>query len=111
MSVEVDTTALERGARQLAAGLERASARVGSSHAAQVASTVRARVPVRSGRLRSTVVAAPTTNGGTVSYGGGLPYANYIEHRTGAVAGALAGAPQAFGAALTVAAAAEVNRL
>jgi hypothetical protein len=110
-SVEVDTTDLERGMRKLAAGLDRAGSRVGMSEASDTARDIRAQVPVLSGRLAATVTAVPVRDGAAVTYGGGLPYAGYIEGRAHAVEDGLDGAERSFHGAMSDAAEREVRTL
>lgn len=109
--VELDTSSLERGMRQLSAGLARAGSRVGMNQARDTAARIRDGVPVLSGRLRSTVSTVPVRDGGAVTYGGALPYADYIEGRTHAVEDGLDGADDGFASAMYRAAAQEVDRL
>jgi len=108
--VEIDWSGVSRGIHTLKIGLDRDSQRVGMSTAQKVAAQVRARVPVLTGRLRSTVRAVAVQGGGEVTYGGGLPYANKIARRTG-LWNTLAGLDQIFLRAMTDAARTEVNRL
>jgi hypothetical protein len=109
--IQVDATAVTRGMRQLAAGLDRVPPRTGLEQATDTASRIRGQVPVRSGRLAHTVQAVRVPNGGAVTYGGGLPYAHYIEGRSHAVADGIAGAPEQFHGRMEHAAAREVNAL
>jgi Bacteriophage HK97-gp10, putative tail-component len=111
ISVDVDMSALTSGVRQLADGLERAGPRVAASHAQATAAAIRARVPVRSGRLAATVQTSAELHGATVHYGGGLPYARYIENRTQAVADGTAGTEARFADAMERAGAEEVRKL
>ena len=109
--VEVDTSDLERGIRQLAVGLDAAGPRAGMTSASSVASRLRANIPSRTGRLRGTVTTSPVPAGAAVHYGGGVPYAGYIDRRTSATERALQGAEPTFSAAMYAAAAAEVRKL
>jgi hypothetical protein len=109
--VEVDTSDLERGVRQLAAGLGGTGRTVGTAQASVVAGTLRSLIPRRTGRLVTTVTVQSVTDGAEVHYGGGLPYAAYIDHRTGATDTATAGAEASFAAAMYAAGAVQVNRL
>jgi hypothetical protein len=111
IGVTCNTTDVTRGCRQLASELPKAGDRTGILQAQLTANRIRAGVPVRSGRLRSTVHAVPAPHGGAVTYGGNLPYARYIERRTHAVENGTASGAVEFRAAMTVAAAREVNRL
>jgi hypothetical protein len=109
--VEIDTTDLVRGMRQLGNGLERQSKTVGMEQARRTASDVKANTPVRTGRLRATITVVAVSDGGAVTYGGGLPYADYIEGRTHAGEDAVDGADTTFHAAMEHAAEREVSRL
>lgn len=93
-AVTVDTDQLDRGLRELVAGL--ASTAAARAQADATARDIARAVPVRSGRLRATVGTRPDGRGYAVTYGGGLPYANYIEHRSNAVADAVDGADAQF---------------
>ena len=95
-SATVDTSGLDRALAGFVDELEREAPRVGMAEATATANAIRAGVPRRSGRLAGTVGAEHTPGGGAVTYGGGLPYAAYIERRAHAVARALAGAPGRF---------------
>jgi len=76
-----------RGIKQLSAGTERLLRNIDSAtvhdavqvSAEQTASTLRARVPVRSGRLRASVRNVMRGKVGSVEMGAGLPYAGWIE--------------------------------
>jgi hypothetical protein len=72
---------LEAGARQLFENIERAEASDAIDPTTeQVAATIRARVPRKSGRLAATVHAVRAVNGrGHVTLGAGLPYGRWIE--------------------------------
>lgn len=103
-AVEVDTAALARAARQLADGLGSAGPATARRQAEETASKISPRVPRRTGTLASTVGVQPDGDGWAVTYGGGLPYAAYIERRTGVVADGVDGAAEAFRAACVKAA-------
>jgi hypothetical protein len=109
--VEVDTRALEAGLRQLVTGVARGTGPVAGKTANAVAGRVRALVPVRTGRLRNTVTAEQVGPTATVRYGGGLPYAGYIDGRTHATTRGTEGAGATFYAACYALAAVEVHRL
>jgi Bacteriophage HK97-gp10, putative tail-component len=109
--VEVDTSRLTRGMRQLAAGLDRTGPRVALTQAARTAGQLRSNLPVRTGRLRASVRTTSIPDGATVSYGAGVPYAHYIEGRTHAAEHAVSGADAQFYAAMFTAARNEVRRL
>src|SRR4029077_7911532 len=76
-----------RGIKQLSAGTERLFRNIDRAtvhdavqvSAEQTASTVRARVPVKSGRLRASVRNVMRGKVGSVTMGAGLPYAGWIE--------------------------------
>ena len=110
-AVEIDWAPVTRAVAGMAAGIESGSARVAAQVAADTATAIRDRVPVRTGRLAATVGTVPTPDGAAVTYGGGLPYARYIEHRTGAVADGAAGAAERFDRAQTDMARTEVRKL
>ncbi len=80
--VTVDTTHLQRDMAQLQAGLERGGDRVAQAQAFRTMGRVAAATPYRTGALFSTVSYTQVQGGWGVTYGGGLPYAGYIEkHR------------------------------
>jgi hypothetical protein len=110
-SVEVDTSRLVAGMRQLAAGLTRAGPRVGLAQASDTARAIRVAVPVRSGALRATVRSSPESDGAAVHYGGSLPYADYIEGREHMVEDATDGAEHDFHRRMESAAETEVRKL
>lgn len=109
--VDIDTSKLERDMRRLAAGLDTAATAGAQRQATQTAGAIRSGVPRRSGRLAGTVKAAPDGDGWAVTYGGGLPYARYIEHRAHAVEHGLTGADTMFVTAMRAAVATEVGRI
>jgi hypothetical protein len=111
VTVEIDTSAVERGIAQLVAGLTAIPDRVPIDTARTTAAAIRSRVPVRSGRLRGTVDAVPVSDGAAVTYGGTLPYARYIERRARAVESAVGPSAVGFVSAMTRAAEREVARL
>lgn len=95
--VEVDWSGLQRGLAQLARNVERNADKGAEDQANVAAQTIRSRTPVRTGRLVSTVGVEPVHGGGSaVTYGGNLPYANYINKRSKAVEAAQRGAAAAF---------------
>lgn len=110
MPAEVDTSQLERFVRELGAGLRGAGDRAARHQADETASRVRQLVPVRTGRLASTVGAVGDGEGFAVTYGGDLPYARYIARRSGCVEDGIAGADTTFEAACQAAALSEVRR-
>jgi hypothetical protein len=72
---------LQAGARVLFVNIERAEAADAIDPTTeQVAATIRARVPHRTGRLAASVRSVRAVNGrGHVEMGAGLPYARFIE--------------------------------
>lgn len=109
--VDIDYSDVTRGMAQLSAALPHDAAKVGLAYANVTAGRIRSRVPHRSGRLAGTVRAVAEPAGAAVTYGGGLPYAGYIEGRSHAVAGGLAGAQTGYYTAMFTAAKTEVGRL
>lgn len=90
--VEVDTTELDAAFSSLSRGLTVGGRELTTKAATKTASEIRGKVPVRSGRLAATVGTRPDGLGTAVTYGGGLPYARYIEKRTNAVGSSVEGA-------------------
>lgn len=111
MTVELDTRELERAVRSLTRGLDARTGPAASATASEVAGRIRSATPVRTGRLRSTISVTSTREGASVHYGGSLPYADYIDGRTNAVADGIAGAPDSFAGRMHALAASEVARL
>lgn len=109
--VEVDWSHVQRGMRQLADGIDAGSLRTAREQATATAAAIRPRVPVRTGALRSTVTVVDQPDGAGVTYGGDLPYANYIEHRSDAVADGVAATAEQYGRAATEMARREVRKL
>jgi len=97
--VEIDTAAVSAAMARLAAGVESGSRSTALEQAGRTADALRARIPVRSGRLVSTVDTVAVPDGAGVTYGAGLPYARYIARRTGALEDLGSSAAQEFGAA------------
>lgn len=111
-SVTVDTAQLQRDTRRLVDGIRSGADTGARRQANETASRVSRNVPRRTGRLASTVGVVGEAGGGYgVTYGGDLPYANYIEHRSGAVAAGVEGAELTFTSAMAAVAAREVGRL
>jgi hypothetical protein len=108
---EVDDSALIQALARLSARIEAAVDRVGMDEASRTATQIRDTVPKRSGRLAATVHPVRINNGGAVSYGGSLPYAAYIEKRTGTVAGAVRTAGPHYVRAMQAAAETETRRI
>lgn len=111
IGLDVDVSAVLRALNALAAGLDRTGPRTAMVQAVRTAGDVRGRVPVRTGRLASTVGPVRIPGGAGVTYGGTLPYDRYIERRAHAVERGIAGAPEQFHRLMTAAAEAEVARL
>lgn len=109
--VTVDTSKLTADVKALAAGLDRVARSAPDRAASDVATRLRSRLPRRTGRLVDSVRTVDVTNGTAVSYGTGVPYAAYIDRRTGAVDAALVGADAAFVGACETGAATEVSRI
>lgn len=85
-AIEVDWSDVQRGVGRLVEGIDSGSRRAALEAATYTAGAIRPLVPVRTGALRSTVgVSDEAGDAVAVTYGGGLPYADYIERRTGAV--------------------------
>lgn len=94
--VEIDTAELERYAARLADNLTAHGPDLARRHAERVAQQIRGNVPRRSGRLAASVKVNNERDGSAVEYGGGVPYATYIEHRTSTVADATDDAAEPF---------------
>lgn len=109
--VEVDTSALEAGIRDLAVKLAATGPTVGGAQAGAIVANLRQMTPARSGRLRATIYADRSPVGASVHYGGDLPYASYIDGRTHASERATAGAAEKFVAAMYAAAYAIVRAI
>jgi hypothetical protein len=109
--VHLDDSDLRRALQQLSAGIGRRSERTGYTQAVSTASRIRGRVPVRTGRLAATVHAGPSSGGGSVTYGGGLPYARYIEKRSHAVRDGLRGVDVQYQRAMSDVAETEARRI
>ena len=110
-SVTLDTSDLIRVCRQLETRIGRVVDDTSRSVAAGTAAAIRADVPKRSGRLASSVGSVDQPDGAAVTYGGGIPYANYIERRSHAVANNVRDAESRFVTAITTATVREVNSL
>jgi len=109
--VEIDTAAISAAMGRLAAGIDSGSTATALEQARRTADTLRARIPVRTGRLVSTVDTVDVPNGAGVTYGAGLPYARYIAHRTGALEDLGSSAAQEFAGAELEMARRECGRL
>lgn len=110
-SVEIDTSALTRGMARLSDGLTSSGTAGARAQAEQTAGKVRGRVPRRTGRLAATVTVVGDRDGWGVTYGGSLPYADYIEHRSNAVADGIDGADESFARSMHAVAEKEARRL
>jgi len=110
-SVELDTARFVADMRRFGAGMERVANTEPARAAANTAGKLRQRLPRRTGRLAGSVHTTDETGGAGVSYGAGVPYARYIDRRTGAVDAATAGAGPAFALACAVATAREVGNV
>lgn len=111
MGATVDTRKLDADLAQLVRGLDRAAVDLTRTQAELTASTIASQVPVRTGRLKSTVGNMPVIGGYGVTYGGQLPYRWYIEGRTHAVNSTIRTAGPLFIKAAEAAATAEANRI
>lgn len=109
--IEVDWSDVQRGVAHLVDGLDEGAKRTAREAAVRTAAAVRPRVPMLTGRLRSTVEVVDVPDGAGVTYGGGLPYATYIEHRSGAVEDGVAATSDDYGRAAVEMARREVRKL
>jgi hypothetical protein len=109
--VEFDTSDLDKGLRQLTRGVDRGIGPAAQRSANAVAKQLRPLIPVRTGRLRRTVTVTKDGDSATVHYGGTLPYARYIDGRTGATEQATQNAPDDFYREMHELGAKEVQRL
>lgn len=110
-AVEVDWAPLDRAMRQLSDGIDEGARREARDAANAAAAAIRPRVPVLTGALQSTVEVNDLPDGGEVSYGGGLPYAAYIERRSHAVEEGVAVASDQYERAALEMARREVRKL
>jgi hypothetical protein len=111
-SVEVDARKFVAGVRQLAAGITDAAPTAARKAAEATADGIRSRLPVRTGRLASSVQVVADSDGGFgVSYGAGVSYARPVAARTGAVGAGIAGIPDAFARDCNTVADRQVRRL
>lgn len=104
ISVDVDASAVHRGMAKLAGDLPTVAQKAALDEAKRVRARIVPNVPRRSGRLVSTVDVVTIPDGAAVSYGGGLPYAAYIERRSHAVARGVVGAADEYHRAAVTAA-------
>jgi hypothetical protein len=102
-SIQIDAAAAIVGLGRLASEVEAATRTVPRRQAEQTASAARAAVPVRTGTLRATVGISREPYGYTVTYGGVLPYARYIQGRNPRISGAAISAREQFPLAMTAA--------
>ena len=110
-AVEIDTSKLEAGIRALSDSIGRAIEPAALETATRIAADLRSMVPRRSGALANTVLATAEPGGAAVHYGGSLPYASYIDSRTGATEQATANAADTFHAACTAVAETAIRKL
>ncbi len=108
-SVELDTARFLADMARFARGMERVANTEPARAATSTAGKLRTRLPRRTGRLAGSVHTTDEHNGAGVSYGAGVPYARYIDRRTGAVDAATAGAGPAFYLACAAATSREVG--
>lgn len=111
LRVDVDTSQLTRGTKQLEAGIKRNNERVAMEAARTVANELRAIVPVLTGALLGTVQEERITDGAQVHYGGDLPYAGVIDRRDSLVSTATSGAEDLYRRLATDMAQEEVRRV
>jgi hypothetical protein len=111
VTVEVDTSKMDRDLARLSTALDTGGRRTARAQAERTADQIRVNVPRRTGRLAGTVTVSSEGDGYAVHYGGSLPYADYIEHRSGAVADGTADADTDFRRALEALTVSEVGRL
>lgn len=109
--VDLDWSEVHAGCRHLVDGIESGSLRAARDVATETADAIRSRVPVLTGALAATVEVVDDSQGAAVAYGGDLPYAGYIERRSGAVAQGVAGAAERFTRAEVEMAEQEVRKL
>lgn len=109
--VEIDTRELIAAVHRLAGALDAGGKSGAQTEAERTAAAIARNVPRRTGRLAATVATVAERDGYAVTYGGGLPYAGYIENRTGAVADATADADRSFVAAMVTLAETEARKL
>jgi Bacteriophage HK97-gp10, putative tail-component len=109
--IEVDDTKFRYDVNRLQAGIRNVARDTPKDNAEEVARRLRALVPVRTGRLRASVDVVDVYGGAGVTYGSGLPYATYIDHRTGCVDDATQGVERRYADDCERAAAREVSKL
>jgi hypothetical protein len=109
--VELDTRALEAGLGQLLRGINLDKGQVCFQAANIVAARLRDVVPVRTGRLISTIRVSKIPFGAQTHYGGNLRYDDYIDRRVGATDKATQGVTALFMGMATAMTARQVNRL
>jgi Bacteriophage HK97-gp10, putative tail-component len=98
--VTFDTDQLDRDMRRLTDGIRAGAQSAARRQANETAGRISSRVPRRTGRLAGTVGVEGDGDAYAVTYGGGLPYADYIEGRSGAVADGIEGSDTTFEAAM-----------
>jgi len=109
--VDVDWSQVQAGMAKLADGVARGSRDAAADQASRTADALRAATPVLSGALASTIGVTVETDGASVTYGGGLPYASYIANKSGNVETATADADTQWHEAATTVAEKEVRAL
>ena len=110
-TVTVDASHLVADTKQLTAGLESGSDAVSHQQAFRTSGKIGAATPYRTGRLYNTVTVVQVHGGWGVTYGGGLPYAGYIENRKHPVRRGARGSRTEFRRALEALAEREVRRV
>ena len=70
---------LKRGSKRLFAHIDDGAGKAFVSTADQVATLIRARQPVDTGKLAASAGAEPADHGASVTLGDGVPYAGWIE--------------------------------
>jgi len=109
--VDIDWSPVQTGIAHLVDGIEQGSRDAAQDQASRTADALRAATPVLSGTLASTIGVTVEPDGAGVTYGAGLPYANYIANKSGNVETATADADQQWGEAATRVAEKEVAKL
>lgn len=111
VKVDFDTRALAAGVKQLGDGIARGAPAAARKAAEDVAGRLRQATPVRTGTLAASIGVVADPAGFGVSYGADVDYARPVAARTGNVAEAIAGIPDAYGRDCQNMAATQVRRL
>ena len=111
MKVSVDTRQLLRDTKDLARGLEGGSDHVSHEQAFRTGGKIGAKTPYRTGALYRTVDVVAVHGGWGVTYGGGLPYAGYVENLKHPVRSGMRGCRTEFKRALEALARQEVKHV